>query len=692
MASSQSTYSHKNTLPYAYSINNRVAIAKDNQNRYDKLTNICLLTYDIATLCGIKCNYFSPENDYERLTIPLDKLSSAIGSKVFSLKGWDYFQSCVKGFNSLGLIAEQVITTLQKYQESQEEYYKDKEIFLSSRYLLTEVESCYPDIQKYYHKLKAKPSNSQAILPLAIWKTLHKRPIICSTSSNMGISLHECIRAFQSKPIIINDKEYVMLNPDEGSLRIWCPDEKADFMNNEKSNMLHSLQEEHPKSTTLKTYINRQQRDPGALSEALSSGGYFFPTNPQSEEEIQNLLFVGLKELAEKQKCNIDQLLFDDNVTKLLDSLCAYVKESQVIVTRGVEGGIGGLMLPYFIMIEEHLRFFKGKYKTSTWNQASIGAALAATVIADQVLQNNSLLKKGTLEEFNKRFKFISDNWNKVKKITVSSHIHGLFDLANIQSLAQLLGVVVLRHTSGRGTAFVGLGSSSYSNGNLCFDILNDSAKNSGSFKGGSSFHPATHTLNYFSQAIIYGEGIYLEKLNNNNSIKFIKPEPAGAAALAGYLLYLLDHSLLSIYEIAFLLKIYGYTTSCFLSFTNFSPSQEGKDSFIQLAFEEGPFMGNLAANILNLLQYETEELRKYYLEESRISKKNRSKLKKSSFMLLENYIYYIYMTGDNTEQPSNKLREQIILNQSLNALEDIPRYSYMNKQSVFNKILGYFT
>ena len=98
-----------------------------------------------------------------------------------------------------------------------------------------------------------------------------------------------------------------------------------------------------------------------------------------------------------------------------------------------------------------------------------------------------------------------------------------MFDLANIQSLAQLLGVTVLRHTSGRGTAFVGLGSSSYSNGNLCFDILKESADKKLGFKGKDHFHPATHTMNFISQGILYGEGMSCFKKDKKKLSRYIQ-------------------------------------------------------------------------------------------------------------------------------------------------------------------------
>jgi hypothetical protein len=91
----------------------------------------------------------------------------------------------------------------------------------------------------------------------------------------------------QKKPVTLAGKNFTALNDDEGWLIIWCPDEQADFMNAEKTEHLRSLETEQPPLTVLHTYINRKQRDPGALKDALDSGGYFFPTNPQSSDELQ---------------------------------------------------------------------------------------------------------------------------------------------------------------------------------------------------------------------------------------------------------------------------------------------------------------------------------------------------------------------------------------------------------------------
>src|SRR5262249_46833470 len=159
----------------------------------------------------------------------------------------------------------------------------------------------------------------------------------------------------------------------------------------------------------------------------------------------------------------------------------------------------------------------------------------------------------------------------------VQTRIHGVFDLANLQSLAQLLGVVVERHLSGRGTAFVGLGSSSYANGNRCYEILKESQERGGPFHGEGTFHPAAHTLSPIAQALVFAEDFAraaatpeFAAMNEEARIDHLsrharKPEPAGAAALAGYLLSRLDARTLSVAEMSFALRLAGFTPATFL-------------------------------------------------------------------------------------------------------------------------------
>ena len=115
-----------------------------------------------------------------------------------------------KRIQSLGLIAEQVYLTLKSYQSDKELKAKDWEEFISTRVDIKDALKV-GELKAYSNRLDSKITNSGDSLCLAIGKTFARRPIICSTSSNMGISLHECIRAFQVKPINIEGSTYSLL-------------------------------------------------------------------------------------------------------------------------------------------------------------------------------------------------------------------------------------------------------------------------------------------------------------------------------------------------------------------------------------------------------------------------------------------------------------------------------------------------
>jgi hypothetical protein len=472
----------------------------------------------------------------------------------------------------------------------------------------------------------------------------------------------------QKADITFLDKTFKMLNQDEGSLIIWCPDEQADFMNEEKTAFLRKLEAELPQLTRLRTYINRQQRDPGALRDALLCGGYFFPTNPQSKDEIQNLLFFSLTEISKERNQPIAEVVKEENIRYTLQSLRCEVEKGKVYVTDGAEGGISGLMVPYIIMLEELLPVTKVK-AVSTWNQASIGAALAAAILADKIIRAPECLNESVRSELYSAFPGLSAFLdNKKLGRDVKTSIHGVFDLANIQSLAQLLGVVVQRHLSGRGTAFVGLGSSSYSNGNRCYEILKESADTEGAFLGKPTFHPATHTLNPFAQALIYSEDLfrvynstqYQSIPDKNEKLSFLKShirktEPAGAAAMAGYMLSRLDTGTLSIIEIAYILNLMGFTRNYFLKFAKHAPTEQGFNLFLQESYEEGVYMGDLAKNILLFLDWPLKDLEKK-VEIERAHSRLKYKLYPLDLPSIDNLNpkVNIYLTGDNTFQPDD--------------------------------------
>lgn len=336
-----------------------------------------------------------------------------------------------------------------------------------------------------------------------------------------------------------------------------------------------------------------------------------------------------------------------------------------------------GLMAPYLLMLEETLATREIPLAISTWNQASIGAALAAAVLADELLRDVERIPPDTRKELQKMLPTLS-HWlsrNKLGK-NLKTRIHGVFDLANLQSLAQLLGVVVERHLSGRGIAYVGLGSSSYANGNSCFDILSTCMRKGGAFHGKSTFHPATHTINPVAQALIVSEemlrastAVSNGQISQLEAVRYIrKPEPAGAAALAGYMLARLDSDSLSIAEIAYTLKLAGFDRDLFLKFIDMEPSDEGANWFIQEASEEGDLMEGFAHYLLDFLDYDIDELSQIAANERTQSQNNQidTPLVPPDFEALEPIIN-IYLTGDNTKQPVPDLLTELMSNMQEN-------------------------
>lgn len=631
----------------------RIYVSKDPESTSeDRAAKIALTTLEMAQRLGIKTPStavlntvpYSPDTDTLVFAAPI--LSDLLNREVFFLRGWKQFQSCIKGFNALGLMAEHVVDWLQKFRISTESERKSvRNAFLEGHNLKVSNEPIEGSIND---------------IDLAIWHCFSRKTIVCSTSSNMGVSLHEILRLMQNRTQTCRLGTYTILQPSEGNLVIWCPDERADFMNPEKARLLRSLENELPKLTRLRTYINRQQRDPGALADALAAGGYFFPTNPQSAGELQNLLFGALVADGEDVSEAVFRALSDSKILDTLLSLGCKLdfNQSTIAVQRGVEGGIHGLMLPYWIMLEE-ICSHRSVSQLETWNQASIGAALAAAIMAENIVVGPSSLSSDTRARFADAFPNISRETLGKPLQASRREIVGIFDIANMQSLAQLLGVTTSRHTAGRSTAFVGLGSSSYSNGNRCFEILDDSAQSDGPFAGRQGFHPATHTLNPVAQALILGEDLARVARTENSKKPYDarifaqhskKTEPAGAAALAGVLLKLLDDGDLTVFEIAFCLRRMGFDSSRFLTLHLSSLIDDLEESFIQSASEEGPYMAQLAKDLLTLLDWPTEVLNRH------AAKQVGSRQVKSQIQSA----LVIYLTGDNCDQPAGELLNEL--------------------------------
>lgn len=486
-----------------------------------------VLEHALATLrLARRVQAWSPGE--ESVLSPAPLMSRLCGRRVFYFRGWRAFDGCVKGYNALGLLAD-----------------------------------------------------SLARDPSAL-----ARPIVCSTSANLGICLHQALALMRRAGVI---------GPGEGRLVIWCPDARADFMSSEKSATLEAIAAGSGGLTTLRTYINRRQRDPLALREALRSGGHFYPTNPQSRGELERLYAEASDGLGPSKA-----------------------------VEEPLDAGMLGMAAPYVLLLEEILAR-GGERGVNVWNPASIGAALSALVLADEALRAGSLPEG--LQAFAPRVM-------KAGGLAgIETRVHGVFDIANLQSLAQLFGVVTTRHFSGRQSAYVGLGSSSYANGNLCFEALKASADRGGPFRGRDHLHPATHTLNPVAQALVFAD-------------ERRKPEPAGAAAVAGYLLARLDGGTLTAPEIAGALRAGGFDAESFLEFARTSA-----DVWLRESADEGPPMASFAIELLQGLDGKGDVGKRTAAPPARPL---------DAFEELRPALC-LNLTGDNTAQPSVELAARLL-------------------------------
>jgi hypothetical protein len=151
--------------------------------------------------------------------------------------------------------------------------------------------------------------------------------------------------------------------------------------------------------------------------------------------------------------------------------------------------------------------------------------------------------------------------------------------------------------------------------------ILKQSLLCNGPFMGKATFHPATHTLNPVAQALIFADDMHraasqpaFAGMSTEERVRYImqhakKPEPAGAAAMAGYLLARLDERTLSVVELAAVLRLAGFDAALFLEFAGFNKDVQGTNWFLQEASEEGPSMETLAKQFLQLLDRDLPDL-----------------------------------------------------------------------------------
>jgi long-chain acyl-CoA synthetase len=141
---------------------------------------------------------------------------------------------------------------------------------------------------------------------------------------------------------------------------------------------------------------------------------------------------------------------------------------------------------------------------------------------------------------------------------------------------------------------------------------------------------------------------------------------------VAGYLLTRLDGGTLSIEEIAYALRLSGFTKPLFLEFAGYASDDEGANWFVQEASEEGEPMEALAESFLFYLDMDLHELADLAFAERRRSEAEyrTTPIDPPDYEAL-NPVVNIYLTGDNTRQPSERWFERMVSNARIN-LENI--------------------
>jgi hypothetical protein len=138
------------------------------------------------------------------------------------------------------------------------------------------------------------------------------------------------------------------------------------------------------------------------------------------------------------------------------------------------------------------------------------------------------------------------------------------------------------------------------------------------------------------------------------------KPEPAGAASLAGFLLHQLDNSFLSTIELGLLLRKLGYTNALLMELAYNEDSEVMRNRWLTIADDEGDFMGNLIKDIFYFLELPTDVLIAMSRTEKKTSIRNLKRKKINSKANI------FYLTGNNTSQPSKNFRQKLLENQKV--------------------------
>ncbi len=568
-------------------------------------------------------------------------LSELFDRRVAVLSGWSDFNDSIKAFQVLGLVGERVRPVIEELEalqqerdrgngEAQKALYQRQYAFLVSR------RDAEGKLIFRHRELTDDRVASVDLVAIALREVFARRPVICTTSSNFGLALYDVLTRMQTLPLNIGDRAVTILNRDEGSLAIWCPRCGSDIMRDEKDDILRSKLESGSIKCQLCRYDSRAERDLKAIVQVLETGGYFFPTTPQSEANIKTLL-----ETAISHYPNLEQFLLPGRETTL---------------TASIRGGMWGAMVPYLSLLDEFIEGELSNFDThgcqdktllEIYNPTSIGATLAAFVEADLALHDRDVLsslkpqEKTILDrEFPHLSSYLSDRGGCLDFTTsiraVPDHhirpgIAGAFDVSS-------------PHIPGDGKKFMGLGSSSFPNCSLPQATIDRSIAIGGGFRGGENVHPTTHTMGYIAAALAFAS----ELQRQGKAAKL--PELAGSFALAGVLQIAVEANQVSPEEVAWSLRRSGIAIDEFIALN--PEDYTTPEEFLDRARSEGELMAKFATSFLAALSMDRDRL-DAKVADIRASKNG------------DRCVWFpaivAQKTGNYCLQPSPKLKEKIL-------------------------------
>jgi hypothetical protein len=438
------------------------------------------------------------------------QLTKLFAKELYISKGYDDFRDSVKGYAVLGFIWDIIkdrhdeLNTMSTLELNQA-----KNIFFQTRGIDTKNLQ-----QTDYDKLD--------ILDLCLWEGLKDRPFVAPTSGSFGIGFLNILRILRNRQIQVSGQKVALLDgkSKEGNVRPWVPNLGLDIMSPDKTHDMDKLALSI--GCDVKYWKDRNTRDIVALVDALRTGGFFCPTNPKSQSEVQELV-NNLKIIP-----NITQLL---NTVKAQDAL-KYIgvefnvtngKNIQFKATKPLTAGITSLSITRLKQLEDVLRFNPMIQKITTYNQPSVGATFAGMLKVDEVLQN--AIKNHDILDYNTQAMLQEHFPNIFQKVFIERQLPDLrikatFDVAN-RGLAEQYGAVYTNYPHNNNAAN-GLGTITTGQGGV--DAIDEHlASKKPSFNGGSDMYIVPHNFMNIAQALMF-------VANNHDKI----PELAGAASLGG--------------------------------------------------------------------------------------------------------------------------------------------------------------